>query len=92
MPWSPVPKFPGIIQDLKRRGYRKEVTFEILRVAVMRATGSIKEKTIGQTIKAMEDLGFLKRTGSLWLVCQGQEYRFLEDTGGEANQLDKMIE
>jgi len=93
MPWSPVPKFPEIIQDLKRNGYTKEVTFEILRVSIMRITGIIKSNTIKQTIKAMEALGYLKMNGTVWLVCKNKPYDFLEteEEKKEEEKIDDLI-
>ena len=93
MPWSPVPKFPEIVLDLKKHGYSKEVTFELLRVSIMRVTGLIKSNTIKQAITAMEDLGYLKRNGTIWLVCRDKPYAFLEgnEIERETNKIDEMI-
>lgn len=69
MPWSPVPKFPDIINTLKELGYKKEVTIEPLRKAVMMHTGAIKDETIKQTIRAMETLDYLtQKTQGVWII------------------------
>jgi len=73
MPWSPVPKFPDIIADLKRHGYEKQTTLKPLRAAIMRQTGAIKAETISRTIEAMETLEFLipDANGKTWTINDG---------------------
>ena len=78
MPYSPIPKFPVIIDSLKRTNHKQRVDFNTLRLAVMRETLTIKPKTISSYIQAMEDLGYLKKDGEVWLVCQAAPYKFVE--------------
>ena len=84
MPWSPIPKFPDIIQDLKACGYAKECSFETLKTSIMRVLGLIGDKTISNTIKAMQRLGYvrMKPNGVTWEIYQGKLYQFAS-TGDE---------
>lgn len=70
MPWSPIPKFPDIIRDLARQGYKKQTNFEPLKTAIMRQTQVITPKTIKRVIMAMEQLGFLRadENGMTWTI------------------------
>lgn len=78
MPWSPVPKFPDIIQDLRSSGYKKEATIKILTRSVMRITGLIRTESIKRTIQAMEELGYIrvKEAGGVFEIYQDQLYNF----------------
>lgn len=81
MPWSPVPKFPGIVAELKRAGFTYEVGFEILKTYIMRETGVIRSETIKRIVQAMEQLGYIQRPSAdipVWRVCGSQPYRFPE--------------
>jgi len=88
MPYSPIPKFPDIIQDLKNTNHKTRTDFNSLRVAIMRVTNTIKSGTIAQIIRAMEDLGYLKKDGQTWLVCKGDPYKFDDP---DSKKIDKMI-
>lgn len=85
MPWSPIPKFPEVLKDLKASGYTKECSFECLKTSVMRVLGLMGEKTIARTIKAMQRLGYvrMKSNGVTWEICQGKLYEFA--TTGDEN-------
>jgi hypothetical protein len=87
MPWSPIPKFPEIISKLKLAGFGKQVNFEVLRVFVMREVGLIRDESIRNTIKAMQDLGYIRPKGVVWEVCNMHPYDFPSD---EEN-IDKLI-
>lgn len=93
MPWSPIPKFPEIIRNIKGMGYRKETSFEVIRVCVMRVTNLIKDTTIKQTIKAMEDLGYIKMrsNGLVWEICQEKPYKFDSDNGEEEAKINEIM-
>ena len=78
MPWSPIPKFPEIIRELKRRGKTHETDYETLRISVMSVTGLIRDKSIKNAIRAMQDLGYLrmKPNGVAWEIMQDKLYSF----------------
>lgn len=83
VPWSPVPHFPKVIEDLRRTGYIKEVTFHPLRVSIMRVIGIVKDQSIKQSIRTMEDLGYIRKkdspSGQVWEISQGQPGNFKQD-------------
>lgn len=60
MPWSPVPKFPGIVENLKATG-RKAVGIETLENEIIKETGATKSPTIKRYIQLMERLGYIKK-------------------------------
>jgi hypothetical protein len=69
MPWSPVPKFPEIIKDIKWRGYAdRQFPVDVLEVSIMKITGIIKPATLKQTIIAMERLGYVTRRGDFFTL------------------------
>lgn len=68
MPYSVIFKFPEIIQNLKINGYLNEVGIEALKTEMMRVTGSTKDATISNNIRAMVRLGYLE---------EGQPGRFI---------------
>lgn len=70
MPWSPIPKFPEIIQNIRRGGYTKEVTTALLEIEIMRSTGLTRPSTISRTIQIMEQLGFIHRhpNSPVWIL------------------------
>ena len=61
MPWSPIPKFPEIFNNLKKRGIIKEATHAILTKEIMKVVGVIKESTISRIIEVMETLDYIKK-------------------------------
>ena len=72
MPYSPIKKFPAIIQNLRSAGNINEVTIERMEVAVMAETGSIKDRTIADIIRAMVRMGFTHRVGDfVFCIRQG---------------------
>lgn len=75
MPWSPIPKFPAIINDLKRQGRTKQTELEPLKKAIMRQTGIVGSDTIKRTIEAMETLDFLapSKNGATWDINKDAE-------------------
>lgn len=97
MPYSPIPKFPEIIRDLKNRKY-KEVRFEDLKFSVMKITGAVKPITIKQTIQAMEDLKYIRPVvgGFTWELMTTEPGKFeidaKENTEKEADKFLNDIE
>lgn len=98
MPWSPIPKFPEILKDAYSRNLTKEVTFEELKPSIMRLTGLIKETTIRQTIKAMVTLGYLKQSGSVFIMCRTEngepipdKFGAVESPNEDEKKLDSMM-
>ena len=61
MPWSPIKKFPGVLERLRLWGYEKEVPISELKKALMLETGIIKAETLGRYIRVMEELGYIQR-------------------------------
>jgi hypothetical protein len=78
MPWSVIPKFPEILKDLEVSGFKKEVGFETLKTSIMRVTGVMGDRTIANTISAMQRLGYIRMStnGSRWEICKGKPYNF----------------
>jgi len=60
MPYSPIPKFPEIIDELKAQGLEKQVPRPMLENAIAKVTGAIKSNTQGTTIEWMVRLNYLK--------------------------------
>lgn len=94
MPWSPIPKFPDIATDLKRHG--KTTRLEPLRAAIMKHTGLIREESLKRSIKAMEDLGYLKKiddeAGLLWRICGNKPWDFDGPSKKEEEQkMDELL-
>jgi hypothetical protein len=98
MPWSPIPKFPDIVRDLAGQGYTIETALEPLRTAVMRQTGLIRDQSVRQAIRAMEQLGYLKMSenGITWKIFRGTLGNFGERkqrAGKEAaKEADEFLE
>ncbi len=76
MPWSPVPKFPEIFENMKREGLIKEVSLPALQRHIILATGAVKDATIKQTIITMERVHYLVRTGrdGVWEIRYWDTY------------------
>lgn len=72
MPWSPIPKFPEIVSNLKSQGYTHQVGIEILKTELMRVLGLTGDKSLRRTIYIMDRLGYIKDTGkgAIFYVCQ----------------------
>lgn len=87
MPWSPIPKFPEIIRNLKSTG-KIRVSPEELTTEIMRATNLFQERSIKPTIQAMERLGFIIQDGICWnLYPEKMKAKEEEDIEGEADEL-----
>ena len=86
MPWSPIPKMPFIVNDLRKSGYREQVSLEYLKRSIMRETGLIRAEAIKRVIQAMEDLGYLKQdtSSAFWFVHQEKLYEFNDAVQEEA--------
>jgi hypothetical protein len=98
MPWSPIPKFPEICKEL-RLDDKYIVNLKTLTKVIMQQTHIIKEKTIGETIKAMVTLDYLKERDGVWEVCNGKPGKFKSDTDKKAKKelvehakIEEMIE
>ena len=91
MPWSPIPKFPTIVKQLKDRGNIEETDVKTLRTEIKRITGVMRPETIANIIETMEELGFIKKcngnTNIFWLY-NGNEYEF----EAERRKLQDIIE
>lgn len=61
MPYNPVKKFPEVIRQLKDDGFFSQVSISTLESTTMRTMGIINDKTLSQTIRAMEKTGYIKR-------------------------------
>lgn len=96
MPWSPIPKFPDIIDTLKSMGYEKEVTIKPLRKAVMMHTGIIRDESIKNTIEAMETLDFITRKthgqNSVWIIGKIERKKEETEPIEDDNDIDKRID
>ena len=92
MPWSPITKFPTIIDNLRKtKGYSKEVTITILENEVILVLGVTKPETISRMIKLMVRFGYIKEAESanVFCLCNGKAYEF-EDK--EEEKIDNIIE
>ena len=81
MPWSPVPKFPEVMQNLKAKGYTQQVGGETLKVEIIRVLGVTTPKTIGRCLETMSLLGYIRDTGRGFVfdICQGKPGKFKND-------------
>ena len=61
MPWTPVPKFPEVISNLKKSGRANCTGTEALEVEIIRTIGLTKDVSIKRMIELMERLGFIHR-------------------------------
>ncbi len=91
MPWSPIPKFPEIIEYLKDKGYKKEVSLSELRKAVMLKTGVIRDQTIKTIIITMEELEFIKNRGNSIFLIEPLKWK-KDQLKEEEKELDKKID
>jgi len=75
MPWSPVRYFPEIVRNLRRKGFTKEVSTDILAAEIMRVTGLIRPQTLKRVVYAMETLGYIKMVSEsgIWKLKEVQE-------------------
>lgn len=60
MPWSPLQYTEEIFRLLKKWGHINQTTTTYLHRAIMLETKLIKAKTIAQTIRAFEQLGYIE--------------------------------
>ena len=60
MPWTPIKYFPKIFDNLKRRGYTKQVTLAIMEQEIIKETGLVRDATIRNVVVIMEKLGYIK--------------------------------
>lgn len=93
MPWSPVPKFPVIIGNLQADGYTHQVGIQNLRAEIIRVLGLTTDRTIGNTIKIMAELGYIKDTGrgAVFYICQGKPFAF-PDKKKEIEAVDALLD
>jgi hypothetical protein len=83
MPWSPVPRFPDIVKDLKWRGFAdRDFPVDVLEVSIMKITGAIKPATIKQTVVAMERLGYITRKGDFFTLKKESAKEIEAETEG----------
>ena len=92
MPWSPIPKFPEIIRDLKTNEFAEQVSLEPLKNSIMRITGIIRPDALKRVIQAMESLGYLKRheLGDVWFIHKEKLYKFSQDKE-EEEKMDNLL-
>lgn len=93
MPYSPIPKFPQIFNNLRNRNFTHQVGLEQLRVEIMRVTGSMKAHTITEIVKAMVDLGYIRDTGhgGIFYIYQDKTpYNFPQDKSKEIDEDDEL--
>jgi hypothetical protein len=64
MPWSPVPKFPDIVKNIKANGFNGDYNFSTLEKAIIDATGVIRADTIKRIADVMVKLGFIGVNGN----------------------------
>lgn len=78
---SPVPKFPKIMDNLKKRGYTLQVGSEEVKTEIMRETGTCKEAGLSLAFAAMVRLGYLRDSGrgSIFFICQKEPYNFPQE-------------
>jgi len=62
MPWSPVPKFPEVMEVLRKKGYVNQVNLGALRCVLIEKLGMTSETTIRRTIKILEELNYIHPT------------------------------
>ena len=76
-PWSPIPKFPEVMKNLKKN-FTKQAKTETIETEIIRTIGITKDSTIKNTIQIMERLGYLKQhpSGAFWILCQSKPYDF----------------
>jgi hypothetical protein len=88
MGWKPSKDFPLIMDDLKKRGVRKEVTLSNLRLSVIEVLGYLTEKPLINIIKLLEDYGYLKQTNfvNMWHIVDKKA------TQSEGRNCDKIID
>jgi hypothetical protein len=81
MPWSPVPRIPEVLKNLKARGYKNRVGYEALRIEIIRVLGVTSNKTITSVISIMDLLGYIKDSGSgaIFWICQDELYKFAQE-------------
>jgi len=78
VPWSPIPKFPDVMNEIRSKGYTRQVSFNVLRVAIMRHIGLVRSESIANTLDAMEMLGYIRSTHQpgIFDVCAGEPGAF----------------
>ena len=64
MPWSPIPKFPSIVKNVKAQGYNGEYGLTTLERAIMEETGVIRPETIKRIADVLVKLGWIKTNGN----------------------------
>lgn len=91
MPWSPVPKFPAVIQHLKDKGMIKQVNLTDLRKSIILIVGVSSESGIRRSIELMVELDYLKETGHLniWSIHEPDKEKPIEE---EIKEIDKRLE
>jgi len=94
MPWSPVKKFPIIIENIRRSG-RFTISTANLEVEIIKEIGVIRQETITNMIKTMEKLGYIKSKemsdGSFLWTLNVKEQEKIE-TKKDEQQLNDIIE
>ncbi len=97
MPWNPILKYPEVIRELNSEGYKNQVGIMNLRNSIMKTLGTIRNETIANHLRAMEQLGYIKDTGqsSIFYLCKNgkaNDFSHVEvDIKEEVNELlDKI--
>ena len=59
MPWSPIPKFPRVLEILGFKGYKLRARAQDLRIAIITTLDAASEKTIRRDISLMIEIGWI---------------------------------
>lgn len=62
---SPVPKFPEIIRNLRKKGFILQCSLEDLRKEIILITGSYQESTLSKIISTMDFTEYIKVRGAV---------------------------
>jgi len=82
MPWSPIPKFPEILELLNSEGNTERANHQSIKRAIMNVTGAYSSGTIRRIMTAMAELGWIRDTGKgnvFELTIGGTAWNFISD-------------
>ena len=95
--WNLLKYVPDVFEALRSRGFDIECTVATFRTELKRATGVMTDKTIGNWMRNLQELGYIKNKGEFVLeLCTDFDhpYNFYNDNVSEVVKpvLDLVVE
>jgi len=82
--WNLLKYVPDVFTALKGRGYDYETTVSMFRTELKRATGVMTDKTIGNWMRNLQELGYIKlKNDKVLELCQDFDHPYIFASGND---------